>query len=103
MSEYRRLQKNEFTQDGDEYDNCCNPWHDDPVWVPTKAGQCVPDPKHPFHRQYRRLWEPHDHEWEVIDESFDHEYGTEKIVFERCSVCDAERMYEPQRFDDDVI
>lgn len=44
-----------------------------------------------------------DHEWEVIDESFDHEYGTEIIVFERCSVCSAERDYNPPTFDDDVI
>lgn len=30
-----------------------------------------------------------DHEWEVVDDSFDHEYGCERIVFERCRLCDA--------------
>jgi len=44
-----------------------------------------------------------DHEWEVVDDSFDHEFGCEKIVFERCLVCDAEREHEPQHFSDDVI
>ena len=44
-----------------------------------------------------------DHEWEVIDYSFDHEYGTEKIVFERCLLCDEERDYEHRYFDDDVL
>lgn len=44
-----------------------------------------------------------DHEWEVIDDSFDHEYGTEQIVFQRCVLCDAEQDYEPITFDDDAI
>lgn len=44
-----------------------------------------------------------DHEWEVVDDSFDHEYGTEKIVFERCVLCDAEQEHECKSFDDDVI
>lgn len=44
-----------------------------------------------------------DHEWEVIDDSFDHEYGCEVIVFERCEFCGAERSHEPMTFDDDVI
>lgn len=44
-----------------------------------------------------------DHEWEVIDNSFDHEYGCEVIVFERCQLCDAERSHDPPVFDDDVI
>lgn len=44
-----------------------------------------------------------DHDWQVVDDSFDHEYGTEKIVFERCLKCDAERDYERPTFDDDVI
>lgn len=44
-----------------------------------------------------------DHEWEVIDDSFDHEYGCEVIVFERCQLCSAERDHEPMTFDDDVI
>ena len=44
-----------------------------------------------------------DHDWEVVDDSFDHEYGCERIVFERCALCDEERPHEPQRFDDDVM
>lgn len=44
-----------------------------------------------------------DHEWETIDDSFDHEYGCEQIVFQRCWLCDTEREYEPEHFDDDVI
>lgn len=44
-----------------------------------------------------------DHEWEVVDDSFDHEFGTEVIVFERCLDCNATRQHEPQTFDDDVI
>ncbi len=44
-----------------------------------------------------------EHEWEVIDDSFDHEYGCEVIVFERCEFCGTERSHEPMTFDDDVI
>lgn len=44
-----------------------------------------------------------DHEWEVIDDSFDHALGCEQIVFQRCAVCGKEREYDPPRFDDDVI
>lgn len=44
-----------------------------------------------------------DHEWEVVNDSFDHEYGCEVIVFERCQLCDAERDHEPMKFDDDVM
>lgn len=44
-----------------------------------------------------------DHEWETVDDSFDHEYGCEQIVFQRCAVCDEEREYDEPRFDDDVI
>jgi len=44
-----------------------------------------------------------EHEWGVVDDSFDHEYGTEKIVFERCQKCDAEQKHEPPTFDDDVL
>ena len=42
-----------------------------------------------------------DHEWKLIDDSFDHEYGTEQIVFYRCQLCDAEHEYddEPNELD----
>lgn len=52
---YRRLEKGEIIQEGDEVDNCYNPWHDEPKWEKTTcAGQEVPDPQFPAHRQYRR-------------------------------------------------
>jgi hypothetical protein len=35
-----------------------------------------------------------DHDWKVIDDSFDHEFGTERVVFERCEKCDAEQPHE---------
>lgn len=49
------------------------------------------------------MTEPCDHEWEVVDDSFDHEYGCEQIVFLRCELCGAETEYDPPTFDDDVI
>lgn len=30
-----------------------------------------------------------DHDWEHVDESFDHEFGTEQVYFKRCRLCDA--------------
>jgi hypothetical protein len=42
------------------------------------------------------------HEWEVVDDSFDHEFGTEKMVYERCELCGATRDL-PQTFEDDVL
>lgn len=36
-----------------------------------------------------------EHEWEVRDDSFDHEFGTEKIPpYEVCLKCDAHREHE---------
>ncbi len=35
-----------------------------------------------------------DHDWEVIDDSFDHEYGTQTVIYERCKLCEKERDYE---------
>lgn len=35
-----------------------------------------------------------DHIWETVDDSFDHEYGTEVVVYERCSICDQQREIE---------
>ncbi|MBC2594898.1 phosphohydrolase [Ruficoccus amylovorans] len=36
-----------------------------------------------------------DHEWETIDGSFSHAFGTESIVYERCKLCGKERSHEP--------
>jgi len=38
---------------------------------------------------------PCEHEWEYRDDSFDHEFGTEKIPpYEKCILCDEVRNYE---------
>lgn len=56
---YRRLEKDEIIQEGDEVDNCANPWKDDAKWVPaTCIGERAPDPQYPAHRQYRRKITP---------------------------------------------
>lgn len=34
--------------------------------------------------------QPCDHEWEDVDDSFDHEFGTEQIHFRRCAKCGEE-------------
>ena len=39
-----------------------------------------------------------DHNWELIDASFDHEYGVEQILFYRCTLCDKEKEF-PSIFD----
>jgi hypothetical protein len=40
-----------------------------------------------------------DHDWDFVDESFDHEYGTERVHFWRCKLCDAEREMEYSDYD----
>lgn len=53
--EYRRLEKGEIIQEGDEIDRCVDAWRDDPVWEPAgNIGEPAPDPQYPAHRQYRR-------------------------------------------------
>jgi hypothetical protein len=54
--EYRRLEKGEIVIEGDEIDQCINPWKDYPVWKPVVKGigAVAPDPQYPSHRQYRR-------------------------------------------------
>lgn len=44
-----------------------------------------------------------DHEWEIIDESFAHEFGTEICVSRFCLKCDKSEPYESPCFDDDCI
>lgn len=44
-----------------------------------------------------------DHEWEIIDQSYDHEYGCETIIFQKCIICGEERDYDSPRFEDDVL
>jgi hypothetical protein len=40
-----------------------------------------------------------DHEWETVDESFDHEFGTEIVVYDMCKVCEAVTPYEGMDYD----
>lgn len=52
---YRRLEKDEVIQEGDEVDACRDPWRDEPRWVKSQAiGERVPDPRFPAHSIYRR-------------------------------------------------
>ena len=55
--QYRRLEKDEVIEPGDEIDRCRDAWRDDPVWEPVHPndiGRTAPDPQYPSHRQYRR-------------------------------------------------
>ena len=59
MAEYRRLEKGEIVSEGDEYDDCVNPWNpwkDDAKWAPAgkNVGTVAPDPQFPAHRKFRR-------------------------------------------------
>lgn len=55
---YRRLEKGEMIQAGDEVDNCNDDWRDEPKWEPARCiGELAPDPLYPAHRVYRRLVE----------------------------------------------
>ena len=40
-----------------------------------------------------------DHDWEFQDDSFDHDFGTERVHYWRCALCDATREVEPGDFD----
>lgn len=44
-----------------------------------------------------------DHEWETIDQSYDHEYGTETIIFDQCILCGEERDHDQPYFGDEVL
>ena len=53
--DYRRLEKDEIIQEGDEIDNRVDTWLDDPLWEPAKnIGERAPDPRYVSHTQYRR-------------------------------------------------
>jgi len=38
---------------------------------------------------------PCDHEWHLVDDSFDHEFGTKIVVYEECELCGERREPEP--------
>lgn len=40
-----------------------------------------------------------DHDWELQDDSFDHEYGTELVHYWRCIKCEATKDMEPGDYD----
>lgn len=59
---YRRLEKGEVIQAGDETDGCADPWRDMPVWKPVhpgNIGDAAPDPQYPAHRIFRRPIKEH--------------------------------------------
>ncbi len=65
-------------------------------WINDGHAQFLDDCSHELRGQTVALLDVEcDHDWKVVDDSFDHEYGTERIVFERCELCGAEREHEP--------
>ena len=40
-----------------------------------------------------------DHDWEFVDDSFDHEFGCEQIHYWVCSICDTQREMEQGDYD----
>ena len=55
----------------------------------------------PFHPCQFGPGEPLDHEWEFQDDSFDHEYGTERVHYWRCVQCEAVREMEASDYEDE--
>lgn len=41
------------------------------------------------------------HDWEFQDDSFDHEFGTERVHYWLCPTCECTRSMEPGDFADD--
>jgi len=41
-----------------------------------------------------------DHDWKTEDQSFDHEFGTERVVFDQCQNCDETRENNPHEAED---
>lgn len=42
-----------------------------------------------------------DHSWELQDDSFDHEFGTERIIYWQCTDCGASKPVGPHDLDED--
>jgi len=49
------------------------------------------------------LPEPCDHEWEFIDNSFDHEFGTERVHSWQCEKCGESRTKCPVDYNADQL
>ena len=67
MGDYRRLEKGEIIQEGDEWDACRDGWRDEAIWtVVTKdfpgLGKPAPDPKYPAHTIFRTMRPENQHE-----------------------------------------
>jgi hypothetical protein len=43
-----------------------------------------------------------EHTWEVIDDTFSHEFGTEVVVFECCELCGETRDFDDSRDREDA-
>lgn len=41
----------------------------------------------------------YDHDWKFRDDSFDHEFGTERIWYWECATCGETRDMEPDDYD----
>lgn len=41
-----------------------------------------------------------DHDWQFQDDSFDHEFGTERVHYWQCANCEATRDMEPGDYHD---
>lgn len=44
-----------------------------------------------------------DHDWKFQDDSFDHEFGTERVHYWQCERCGAMREMEAADYDDDGL
>lgn len=44
-----------------------------------------------------------DHEYEEVDDSFSHEFGTHTVVYNRCAACGETAEYAYSPMDDDVF
>jgi hypothetical protein len=40
-----------------------------------------------------------DHDYEAIDDSFDHEYGTQQVFYKRCKACGHEADIEAHDYE----
>jgi hypothetical protein len=47
------------------------------------------------------LKEECDHDWKKVDDSFDHEFGTKVIIYERCQLCDETRPFDLANYYED--
>lgn len=93
MTKYRRLEKGEIIQEGDEWDACRDPWRDAADWQPaTCIGDPAPDPQFVAHRQYRRPIPDRDLSGQCSLCQRDHQYADEKCRLIECPLRDQTRQ-----------